>query len=114
MTAIKTDRRVVTAMMEIHANTSDVWYSEKQLKDSPLWYCSDCGLLWDREWQAEQCGTGTYMNTALKKITRNHCTEFPQHYGGHTEQMLGSPERWIPSATYIRKSYGRIKIKETK
>ena len=111
MTAIKTDRKIATAMMEVHASTTDVWYVEKELQDSPLWYCSESGLLWDRQWQAEQCGDGTYIQAnPLKKVVRNHCTEFPQHYGGHSEQMLGSAEKMIPAATYIRKSYGRVKL----
>jgi len=111
MTAIKTDRRVDTSMMEVHANLYDMWYVQKKLEDSPLWYCSECGLLWDRQWQAEQCGEGTYVECVpMKDVKRNHCTSFPQHYGGKVEHQLGSPEMYKPSATYIRQSYGRVKI----
>ena len=106
MTAIKTDRKIATAMMEVHASTTDVWYAEKKLEDSPLWYCSECGLLWDRQWQAEQCGDGTYQECyPVKQIKRNHRTSFPQYYGGYVENDV-----YKPSATYIRKSYGRVKL----
>ena len=107
MVAVKTDRRIATAMMEVHANVYDVWYEERALEDSPLWYCSECGLLWDRQWQADQCGEGTYQECApLKNVKRNHRSSFPQHYGGGVENDV-----YKPAATYIRQSYGRVKIK---
>ena len=112
MVAIKTDRTVDTAMMEIHATVNRVWYEEEALEDNPLWYCSECGLLWDRKWMAEQCGDGTYVECVpFQNVKRNHRSSFPQHYGGRSEHMLGSPERYIPAATYIRRSYGRVKVK---
>lgn len=112
MVAIKTERRVDTGMMEVHASLTNVWYEEKVLEDSPLWHCSECGLLWDRKSYAEDCGEGTYLECSpLKRVKRNHRSSFPMHYGGRYEHMLGSPERYIPAATYIRQAHGRVKVK---
>ena len=106
MAAVKTDHKIATATMELHATLNDMFYVERALNDSPLWYCSECGLLWDRQWQADQCGEGTYRECSPNRdIKRNHRSSFPQHYGGGVENDV-----YKPAATYVRHSYGRIKI----
>ena len=105
MVAIKTERKIDTGMMEVHASLNNMWYEEKALNGSPLWYCSDCGLLWDRKWQADQCGEGTYQECSpVTEVKRNHRTSFPQYYGGYVENNT-----YKPAATYVRQSYGRMK-----
>tara|TARA_Y100000593_G_scaffold80485_1_gene150284 strand:+ start:323 stop:592 length:270 start_codon:yes stop_codon:yes gene_type:complete len=84
-TAIRTNQTVESDMMETMDGES---YWMKGISPT-LYACGECKLMWDRKWQAQECGN------------RNHVKSFQQHYGGIVENNV-----YKPRASYTRKSYG--------